>query len=402
MPLIPVDQKSMSTQPASKSSQNIPRGKTTPASNAGSFKTYAHGVADLDLGEEGGSKGGAPVGPERPYADATPADVDKELFRLYIEESAARTRAASARKALRDLVARDVLGRGWRGTATDEEVRDYLDSIRDPRSGVLKETGYVARQALGMEDQVTSEQSKADAAAREAEPYNAEFEARGGWTRAFLVVGSNGHVHSSMHCSTCFATGYDGAGNWREGTKYHWVTELSGHDEAEVVEAAGERACTVCFPSAPIEVLKRPTRLFTPDEVEAQRAREERQAAAAKRKADKIAKALTNDGSEFKIEWVEVSGGWDRDPVTRQDTHVVRPRPRSERFKTEQAATQWLVQQMIYERFYDNHEPNDSQRAAWDSIVTAIAAKHDKTVEQVRAEIEKKVNAKAKRDGWVR
>jgi len=26
------------------------------------------------------------------------------------------------------------------------------------------------------------------------------------WTRAFLVINSNGHVHSSMDCSTCFAT----------------------------------------------------------------------------------------------------------------------------------------------------------------------------------------------------
>ena len=26
------------------------------------------------------------------------------------------------------------------------------------------------------------------------------------WTRAFLVINSNGHVHSSMDCNTCFPT----------------------------------------------------------------------------------------------------------------------------------------------------------------------------------------------------
>jgi hypothetical protein len=385
-----VDQKIMSIQKPA-------RGKTTPASTAGSFKTYTHGVADLDLGDPGAE---APAS-VRPYADATPVDIDSELFRLYVEESGARTRAASGRKALRDMVATDVLKRGWRGTATDAEVIEYLDAIREEQASGA-EIGYAGRRALRLDEEIASEQRKADAAARAAEPYNAEFEARGGWTRAFLVIGSNGHVHKHMDCSSCFKTGYDGAGNWREGTKYHWVTDLSGHDESEVVEAAGERACTVCYPSAPVDVLKQPTRLFTPDEVEQQKARVERQAAAEKRRADKIAKALTPDGTEFKIEWTEDAGGHDRDPVTGASTYSVRPRPRSERFKTEAAASQWLVQQMIYQRFYDNHTPNESQRAAWDSIVTAIAAKNDKSIEQVRAEIEKKVAAKAKRDGWTK
>lgn len=331
----------------------------------------------------------------------TPAEIDTELFRLYIEESTARTRAASARKALRDVVARDVLGRGWKGTASDEEVVAYLDSIREKQS-LGEEIGYNGRHALRMDEQIATEQRRADTAAREAEPYNAEYERRGGWTRAFLVIGSNGHVHSSMSCSTCFATGYDGAGNWREGTKYHWDTDLSGHDEAQIIEEAGERACTVCYPSAPVDVLKRPTRLFTPDEVAAAKAREERQAASAKRHADKIAKALTNDGSEFKIEWMEEAGGHDRDPVTRQSTYSVRQRPQRESFKTETAATQWLVGRIVNDRYWFKKDPSQAEQAARNAIVEAIAAKHDKSIEQVRAEIEKKVAAKAKRDGWTK
>jgi hypothetical protein len=62
-----------------------------------------------------------------------------------------------------------------------------------------------------------------------------------------------------------------------------WLTDLSDHDEQEIVDLAGERACTVCYASAPVALrLDRPTQLFSEDEKAAQKAREER---AAKRQA---------------------------------------------------------------------------------------------------------------------
>lgn len=123
------------------------------------------------------------------------------------------------------------------------------------------------------------------AAAKSAEmaPYEAEFNRRGGWTRAFLVVTSGtGHVHSSQRCHTCYPT-----------TQFHWVTKLSGHDEAEIVEAAGERACTICYPSAPAYVLNRPTALFTKDEEAKKAAREEREAKKAAAQAASIIDPVT-------------------------------------------------------------------------------------------------------------
>lgn len=105
-------------------------------------------------------------------------------------------------------------------------------------------------------------------------PLNAEFVRRGGWTRAFLVNNSNGHVHSSRGCSTCFVT-----------TEFAWLTEYSGGTEAAIVADAGQRACTVCYPSAPAEVLNRPTRIFTKDEKAAAAARAEKAAAKAAKDA---------------------------------------------------------------------------------------------------------------------
>jgi len=66
-----------------------------------------------------------------------------------------------------------------------------------------------------------------------------------GWTRAFLVRNGNGHIHSSMACSTCYPT-----------TEFGWLTDLSGADEAEIIEHAKEVACTVCYPDAPVEKYK--------------------------------------------------------------------------------------------------------------------------------------------------
>lgn len=79
-------------------------------------------------------------------------------------------------------------------------------------------------------------------AVSEMETYEEEFSRRGGWSRFFLVQASNGHIHSSMACSTCYPT-----------TQFGWLPEVSGQTEAEAVANYGAILCTVCFPSAPVE-----------------------------------------------------------------------------------------------------------------------------------------------------
>lgn len=118
-----------------------------------------------------------------------------------------------------------------------------------------------------------------------------EFQRRGGWTRSFLV--SKGHAHSSTSCSSCYST-----------TEYYWLTELSGSDEAQIVELAGERACTVCYSSAPVAVLASRSHLFTPDEIAAVAVREVRAVELEAKRAAKAAKAITNpDGSPLRGRW---------------------------------------------------------------------------------------------------
>ncbi|WIC90199.1 hypothetical protein SEA_VROOMVROOM_49 [Arthrobacter phage VroomVroom] len=92
----------------------------------------------------------------------------------------------------------------------------------------------------------------------------------GNWSRYVVVPG--GHVHRP-ECSTLYPR-----------TVRFWLPSFSGADEAELVEAAGDHACTVCFPSAPTN---RPTTI--PLLVEEREARE----AEAREKAQKRAQART-------------------------------------------------------------------------------------------------------------
>lgn len=66
----------------------------------------------------------------------------------------------------------------------------------------------------------------------------------GYWSRFFLVLNTNGHIHydvSNYRCS-------------RQPTTTHgWNPQLSGLTEAEAVAELGPLLCTNCFPSAPVE-----------------------------------------------------------------------------------------------------------------------------------------------------
>lgn len=63
-----------------------------------------------------------------------------------------------------------------------------------------------------------------------------------GWTRYYHVTNANGHVHTSMSCSSCFPD-----------TEFAWRTDLSDLTAEQVVEREAYNACSVCMPIAPAE-----------------------------------------------------------------------------------------------------------------------------------------------------
>jgi len=121
------------------------------------------------------------------------------------------------------------------------------------------------------------------------------------WTRAFLVLASNGHVHKSQDCSTCFDT-----------TRFQWLVQYSNDDENTIVEDAGQDACTVCYPSAPAETLNRPSRIVTADKIAKAQAKAEREAKKAERIAKEKANAPTASGKPLTYK----EGKWTREIKT--------------------------------------------------------------------------------------
>lgn len=106
---------------------------------------------------------------------------------------------------------------------------------------------------------------------------------RSRWSRFFLVLNNNGHIHRDTHCQTC-----------RWDTNFGWLPQLSGLTEAEAVADQGEILCSVCYPSAPVA-------WSTGESKASLAAKAERAAAKAERDAKRLAKALLPDGSGLTV-----------------------------------------------------------------------------------------------------
>jgi hypothetical protein len=233
----------------------------------------------------------------------------------------------------------------------DTRSRDHDKIARAYASGRRSFSGRPDPEAAAKHEALSQEYyEQAQVLRGEMAPYEAEFDRRGGWSRAFLVITSGqGHVHSSQRCHTCYIT-----------TQFNWVTEFSGHDEAEIVEAAGERACTICYPSAPVEVLARPTKIFSQDEREKLAAREAREAKRAEKAAAEI-----------------------RDPDTGKLL-----------FKTERGATNEIAQKLdAWLRYGDDKYLADAAK-----IALAVAAKRGQDSHELWVELKGKAEVKFRKE----
>lgn len=194
------------------------------------------------------------------------------------------------------------------------------------------------------------------------------------WTRAFLVINSNGHVHSSMACTTCFST-----------TRYNWLIQYSNDDEATIVADAGQDACTVCYPTAPAETLNRPSRIVTADKVAKAEAKAARDAKREEKLAKAKASAPTASGETLIVTYPDyayknIDGEKVRVAVTRK-----------EEIKTERTAvTEWLSN-AGWLAHTDNAEFIAKKTAINNQIVEALAGKHGVTVEEELAMLNAKL-----------
>jgi hypothetical protein len=133
-------------------------------------------------------------------------------------------------------------GRGlrWGGwpSSTEQVLADLAQALADDK--VVPYEVKPARAVLAKAEEAAAECAEINT---QIDEMQAEYVARGRWSRFFLVTSSaGGHIHSSMSCHTC-----------RFDTSFGWLPELSGKTEPDAVADQGAILCTACYPSAPLD-----------------------------------------------------------------------------------------------------------------------------------------------------
>lgn len=208
----------------------------------------------------------------------------------------------------------------------------------------------------------------------ERKPLDTEFERRDGWTRYHYVTNRSGHIHWTRDCHTCQDT-----------TPFWFLAEQSGMPFEELEKLAGEKACTVCFPGAPVD---RSAQLTHPE----QDAKDKAAADRAAKQAAAAAKVLrTPEGKPVYTTTVIYKMG--------KQIGI----GRGQEIKSEATAISRAVDILVSASLYEQDLTEDNldgyaARTTWDALVAAIAHRRgvDTTVvsEEIRTKADKKIAAR--------
>jgi hypothetical protein len=135
----------------------------------------------------------------------TPAEIDALLFDVLRRVGAEYGDASQARQSAERCRSDDPKDRYWRAIDADH---------------------YGAR--------AEAHAAAGDAVRVECDPYIAEYERRGGWTRYTVCASPGGHYHRT------------GCSRIRHNTELARCAYLSGMTVAELIDTVGHRACTGC------------------------------------------------------------------------------------------------------------------------------------------------------------
>lgn len=296
---------------------------------------------------------------------ASPVEIDEILAWSYGVQAGLASKLDRARmESLRLLKMVESIKEGnlvWKGVQDTALGGIFL------MESVTRAQDYQARQEKALRDHLA-----------EVAPFEAEYSRRGGWSRYFVVQNDNGHIHSSMQCSTCN----------REGqlTRFGWLTGFSGVAAELLTDQVGPTACTVCFPWA--ETI----RIEHLAEVKRQRASEK-----AVKDAEKI--RVANEKGITTPEGEKLYAG--RDNVSWDVCKTLRT--------AEIAATDALLELLLEIRTstdpewayrYENRTTESIQiriaAHAW-CLLRSIAAKKGETFQEVFETHEKKAQAKLRK-----
>ncbi len=178
---------------------------------------------------------------------ATPAVIDAQLLREMSDRMWAGMKADRAMQWIKHEIASIHNYQIW----TTDKYGTYRNAAgeRMPYSFIMENVdAFVAqgnKRVIEYRDEYFTEMNNYSIADANIDAINAEFNARGGWTRYYLVVSSSGHIHRNMECFTC--------NNGKEPTAFALYPSLSGSNVEQAVAKLGAALCTHCFPEAPVE-----------------------------------------------------------------------------------------------------------------------------------------------------
>lgn len=197
-------------------------------------------------------------------------ETDTKLAELYHELLRHEARLIDTLDDLRRLAGQRKSHQGWNGS-----VREALDFVPTNEWNKSEQERLLAKR---QELSTAIAQNMSENQALEN-----VWKANGRWSRFFLVLNNNGHIHRGMSCSTTYPT-----------TQWAWLPQLSGLTEAEAVADQGEILCSMCFPSAPIAWTSGISKV-------SKEAKAQREIERAARHAKQNAKLLFADGRKLSV-----------------------------------------------------------------------------------------------------
>jgi hypothetical protein len=240
----------------------------------------------------------------------------------------------------------------------------------------VQAAGHGASRRVRSVEEITADIEATDkirfATHHQLSPLYDEFIRRGGWTRWYLV--SDGHLHYDISGDRCSRI---------PTTDHYWMTEHSGRSAAEMIELAGDRVCTSCFPDAPVAPRPATARFMTPSEAERAAYRE---AQARKKAAAKAAQPTTPEGGVLYTVYTAADG------ELRNESSPV---------KTLMAARRQLMENAtsLAIWFGSEHAEAPVWRENIERMLAAIAHATGMDLNTVRVETRNKITKKARREG---
>ena len=311
-------------------------------------------------------------------------EADRVLNELMFATAKAERKLGWAQDSVRRLVDRET---GWgRQRAWGKSFEQALAEVQAQATNVNLEQPWRSSEAqkeLADLDDAQAELLEAELAERKQA---ALWASHGMWLRYSIVPG--GHIHTNGRaCHTLRPT-----------TDVRWAHPVSGDSVAEAIEVYGDVLCTHCFPEAPVNNCG--GKVSTDEQgnpitkAEAQAIKDARDAEKAAKQAAKDAKTVFVPGTRNLVEGPDLREiKTERSLITAMvDTicsygYDLSKRDWSSR-KTNRATGEVTV---------DESYPTYGE---WlDYAYAALAAKHGKTVEEIKAEMNKKLQAKNARAG---